>query len=330
MAEWLQHMRHAECFRRAALPAVLLLSLCACARKDVRQVETLRIGYQKWSTFSILRQSAQFADALAQKGIKPEWIEVTAGPPLFEALNAGSIDLGHSGDSPPLFAQAANIPFVYFAVSSSSPDSSAILVRNDSGITRASDLRGRRIGFTRGSSAHTLVLRYLEKNGLSLSDINAVFLPPADGRAALESGSIDAWAIWDPYFAAAQQGGKYRVLTSGRGYVDGREFYFASRRLAEQNPAMVKDFLVELQKMKQWAKTNRKKVNQLLAADTGMSLQTVALAESRRNRYGTDLLTGDALASEQALADRYFQLGLLPRKVDVKSTVIDLAEVKAQ
>ena len=316
--------------RRLIVTASFLVTLWACARKDGKRIETLRVGYQKWSTFSILKDTGQFSDALARNGIKVEWIEFAAGPPLFEALNAGSIDVGHSGDSPPLFAQAANVPFVYFAVSSPSPDSSAILVRSNSNIRRATDLLGRRIGFTKGSSAHTLVLRYLERNNLSLSDVKQVFLPPADGRAALESGAIDAWGIWDPYFAAAQQDGKYRLLTTGRGYVDGREFYFSSRRLAEQNPTIVKEFLGELEKMKGWAQANRSRVNQVLAADTGMSLQTVALAESRRNRYGTDLLTGQALASEQALADRYFQLGLLPKKIDVKSTVMNLPEEKTQ
>src|ERR1700728_4398932 len=174
------------------LAAVTLASLYSCSRSVDQRTQTLRIGYQKWGTFSILKASGELAKAFRPKGVKVEWIEFPAGPPLLEALNAGSIDLGHTGDSPPLFAQAANIPFVYFAASSSSPESSAILVKRESGIQRPTDLRGRRVGFAKGTSAHTMVLRYLEKNSLSLSDITPMYLPPADGREALETGSIDA------------------------------------------------------------------------------------------------------------------------------------------
>jgi sulfonate transport system substrate-binding protein len=307
--------------RRKVLPLLVLLSLAGCDRRAGERISTLRIGYQKWGTFSILKASGKLDEAFRPKGIKLEWTEFPAGPPLFEALNAGSIDIGHAGDSPPLFAQAANIPFVYFAVSSSSPESSGILVKNGSAIHTAADLRGRRVGFAKGTSAHTMVLFYLEKNGMAFSDITPIYLPPADGRAALESGAIDAWAIWDPYFAMTQQIGGYRPLTSGRGFVDGREFYFASRRVMETQPQLVTDFRTQLESIKNWAMTHKDDVNRFLAADTGIPQSAVSLAESRRNRYQTQSLTPEVITSQQALADRYFKLGLLPRQIDVKADV---------
>jgi sulfonate transport system substrate-binding protein len=306
--------------------AVLTLSsLSGCARTQ-QSVLILRVGYQKWGTFSILKASGQLTKSLEGKGIKVEWIEFPAGPPLLEALNAGSIDLGHTGDSPPLFAQAADIPFVYFAASSASPESSAILVKRQSDLRKPADLRGRRIGFAKGTSAHTMVLRYIEKNGLALSDITAIYLAPADGRAALESGSIDAWSIWDPYLAAAEESGGYRELSSGKGYVDGREFYLASRQMIESQPGLLKDFLSELEQVKSWAKARPDEVNGFLSTETGIPLRAVALAESRRNRYETQALTEDLIASQQSLADRYFEDGLLPKKIDVRSAVFTLAQ----
>lgn len=232
--------------KQFVLAALVVTSLCGCERTRDKPTKTLRVGYQKWGTFSVLKASGELARSFEPKGIRVEWIEFPAGPPLLEALNAGSIDLGHTGDSPPLFAQAADIPFVYFAVSSASPESSAILVKRESKIRRPADLRGCRLGFAKGTNAHTMVLRYLEKNGLSLSEITPVYLPPSDGRVALEAGSIDAWSIWDPYLAAAEEGGGYRALTTGEGYVDGREFYLASRRIAERQPQLLKDFLKAL------------------------------------------------------------------------------------
>jgi sulfonate transport system substrate-binding protein len=154
----------------------------------------------------------------------------------------------------PPAAQAADIPFVYFAASSASPESSGILVKRDSNMREANDLRGRRVGFAKGTSAHTLVLHFLEKNHLSLSDIVPVYLAPADGRVALEAGSIDAWSVWDPYLAAAERQGGFREVSSGRGYVEGREFYLASRRIADSHPERLKEFLDELVRVKAWAK----------------------------------------------------------------------------
>ncbi len=308
--------------------AVAAVALCGCAPGARHPEETLRIGYQKWGTFSILKSSGELAKAFEPKGIHITWIEFPSGPPLLEALNAGSIDIGHAGDSPPLFAQAAGIPFVYFAASSASPQSSGILVKRDSPIQRAADLRGRRVAFAKGTSAHTMVLRYLEKNGLSLSDLQVMYLAPADGRGALESGSVDAWAVWDPYLAAAEQQGLYRKLTTGQGFVDGREYYLASRRFAQQEPERLKEFLRELERVKAWAKEHRQEVNRFLAAETGIPLEAVALAEARRNRYDTEPLDADLIASQQQLADRYLQLGLLPNRIEVGKAVLAPAPSK--
>ena len=304
-------------------PALLLLaSLLGCAHTGQPPAEALRIGYQKWGTISILKASGELSRAFAARSVKIEWIEFPAGPPLLEAMNAGSIDIGHAGDSPPLFAQAADIPFVYFAASSASPESSAILVQRESTIQRASDLRGHRIGFAKGTSAHTMVLRYIEKNGLPLSEITPVYLPPADGRAALEAGSIDAWSIWDPYLAAAEEGERYRELSTGRDYVEGREFYLASRRFAEGRPGRLKEFVSELVRVKAWAKERPEEVNRFLAAETGIPLRAVAVAEARRNRYQTEPMTPGLIASQQSLADRYVELGLLPKRIDVRAAVL--------
>jgi len=317
MRQWIIQLR--------AILAIAALAISGCTPASKQPAETLRIGHQKWGTFSILKASGMLAKSFEQKGVRIVWTEFPAGPPLLEALNAGSIDIGHTGDSPPLFAQAAGIPFVYFAASSASPESSGILVKRDSPIRQASDLRGRRIGFAKGTSAHTLVLRYLEGNGLSLADITAMYLSPADGRGALESGSVDAWAVWDPYLAAAEEEGLYRKLATGKGFVDGREYYLASRRMAEREPQRLKDFLSELASIKTWAKAHRVDVNRFLAAETGIPSDAVAMAEERRNRYDTEPVSVDLIASQQALGDRYLQLGLLPKRIDVKAAVLAFA-----
>ncbi|MBP3954116.1 aliphatic sulfonate ABC transporter substrate-binding protein [Gemmata sp. G18] len=283
--------------------------------------DVLRIGYQKWGTYSLLKASGGLEPKAREHGLRVEWVEFPAGPPLLEALNAGSLDLGHAGDSPPLFAQAAGVPFAYIAASSPSPESSAIVVRNDSALHDPRDLKGKRIGFVKGSSAHTLVVRVLEKNGLEVSDVTPVYLAPADARTALEGGSIDAWSAWDPYLAAAEVGGGAHRIADGRGYVTGREFYFASKAFAGERPEVVRTFLAELTRVKEWAKERPGEVNRLLADQTGIAIGAIERAEGRRNRYDTGPITDALVAEQQAIADRYVELGLLPHRIDVRDAV---------
>jgi sulfonate transport system substrate-binding protein len=286
--------------------------------------EVLRIGYQKWGTYSLLKASGALEPKMREHGLRVEWVEFPSGPPLLEALNAGSLDVGHAGDSPPLFAQAAGVPLVYIAASSDSPESSAVVVRTDSAVREPRDLKGKRVGFVKGSSAHTMVVRVLEKNGLAVSDVTPVYLAPADARAALEGGGIDAWSIWDPYLAAAEVAGSARRIADGRGYVAGREYYFASKPFAEQRPEVVRAFLDELTRVKDWARERPGDVNRMLADQTGIAIGAIETAESRRNRYDTKPFTDALAAEQQAIADRYVELGLLPHKIDVRAAVANI------
>ena len=45
----------------------------------------------------------------------------------------------------------------------------------------------------------------VRKAGLQWTDIQPVWLSPADARAAFQKGAIDAWAIWDPYYAGSSR-----------------------------------------------------------------------------------------------------------------------------
>ena len=299
----------------------LLVALCVqmVSGCDARQGKTsLRVGYQKWGTCSILKASGRLDSVLKSSGQSVEWIEFPSGPPLLEALNAGSIDVGHTGDSPPLFAQAAGIPFVYIAASSPSPQSSALVVRENDNLQSVSDLKGKRIGLTKGSSAHTLVIRLLEQHDLTLSDVELVYLTPADARVALTAGSIDAWSIWDPYLSSVEHSQNARQIADGRGTVSGREFYVASRSAVEKHPQLIHTFLRELAGAKEWAKSHPDKMTQLLSDQTGLPIAAVKLAESRRNRFDTSPITEELIAEQQSLADRYYALGLLPHTICVK------------
>ncbi|MDU6451793.1 MAG: aliphatic sulfonate ABC transporter substrate-binding protein, partial [Enterobacter hormaechei] len=191
-----------------------LLAVASLAQAAEKAPESLRIGYQKGSVSMVLAKS----HALLEKRFpetKFSWVEFPAGPQMLEALNVGSIDLGSTGDIPPIFAQAAGADLVYVGVEPAKPKAEVILVPENSEIKSVADLKGRKVAFQKGSSSHNLLLRALQEAGLKFTDIQPVYLTPADARAAFQQKNVDAWAIWDPYYSAALLQGGVRVLKDG-------------------------------------------------------------------------------------------------------------------
>src|SRR5690606_30844430 len=185
--------------------AVGALALGLAAASASAEDKIIRIGYQKYGNVILLKNKGTLEGKLAEIGYKPVWSEFPSGPPLLEALNAGAIDFGHAGEAPPIFAQAAAAEFVYVAHEPPAPKGEAILVPKDSPIKSVAELKGKKVALNKGSNVHYLLVKALEDAGLKYTDVQAVFLPPADARAAFERGSVDAWVIWDPYQAAAEK-----------------------------------------------------------------------------------------------------------------------------
>lgn len=192
---------------------VWLGAITVSARAAAAPLAELRIGYQKSSVNLLIARRLNLVERRFP-GMRVRWVEFGAGPQLLEALGAGSLDFGMTGDTPPIFAQAAGRDVLYVGHETPKPDSSAILVLAGSRIESLHDLRGKRVAFQKGSSAHYLVLRALAKVGLRLSDVQPVYLAPADARAALERDGVDAWAIWDPYWAV-DEGAKFFLVALG-------------------------------------------------------------------------------------------------------------------
>ena len=144
---------------------------------------SLRIGWQKNGVLALAKRKGALEKLLSGRGISVEWSEFTSGPPLLEALGAGALDFGATGDVPPLFAQAANGNLLYVGLYTGSPESSAILVRKDSPIQTLADLKGKKVAFKRGSSAHNVTVKALRKGGLTVNDVQAL-----EGKIQLRGG----------------------------------------------------------------------------------------------------------------------------------------------
>jgi sulfonate transport system substrate-binding protein len=280
----------------------------------------LRIGYQKSAVnLVILKQQGVLEKRFPQT--KVSWHEFPAGPQLLEALAVGSLEFGLTGDSPPVFAQAAGKDLVYAGAEPSKPESSAILVLKDSPIRTLAELKGRKIALQKGSSAHYLLVRAVEKAGLQWADIQPIYLSPADARAAFERKSVDAWAIWDPFYAATELAIQPRVLTTGRGLSGNNSFYLAARAFAGEHPDAIGVLFEELTRADQFAQTHRPEAIKLIADFSGLDAGVVSLFLQRRPPSPVGLLRAETVADQQRVADAFAKLALIPKPVKVADIV---------
>lgn len=307
--------------RRATLAAFALAALTfqpAAAEEAVPK--EFRIGFQKAGLPVITRQQQLIEKALAPQGVSVRWVEFPSGPPLLEALNAGAVDVGWTGDAPPIFAQAAGANLVYVAALPSNGAGEGILVPADSPITSVAGLKGKKVGVTKGSSAHNLLVAALERAGVPFSDITPVYLSPADAAAAFASGKIDAWSIWDPFFAIAELRHSPRVLTTTKDELKVNTYFLANKTFANAHPSIVLKAEDALKQSAAWADANRQDVAKVLSEVTGVDIVAQTRAAARAD-FGVFPLSEAVIAGQQQTADRFYKLGLIPRAIVVKDAV---------
>ncbi|HZG74071.1 MAG TPA: sulfonate ABC transporter substrate-binding protein [Chondromyces sp.] len=276
----------------------------------------IRIGYQKNGPLLILKERGTLDKRLKELGYQVEWKEFQAGPALVEALNAGSIDFGRTGNTPPIFSQASGAPFVYVAAGKSKYEGSGILVPKDSSIKKLEDLKGKKIGFAKGSSSHYLLVKALEKAGLSYEEITPAFLQPGDARVAFEQGNIDAWVTWDPYTSSTELDTGARLLVDGKGLTTDRDFFLAHEQFANTHQDIIPVIIEEIRHSSDWANTHHEELTQLLAQTLKLDESSIKKAIERRV-YGVDNIDQGIIDEQQEIADTFYKLKITPVELNV-------------
>lgn len=300
-----------------AFAALFALSANAVAADAPAQ---LRVGYQKGSVSMVLAKSHQMLEQrFPHTQIK--WIEFPAGPQMLEALNVDSIDLGSTGDIPPLFAQAAGADLLYVGSEPPKPQAEVILVPKDSPIHSVADLKGHKVAFQKGSSSHNLLLRALEQAGLSFKDIQPTYLTPADARAAFQQGDVDAWAIWDPYYSAALLQGNVRVLVDGSKLNQTGSFYLATRKYAEAHGPFVQQVLQTFSDADALTHSQRDQSIDLLAQAMGLPKSVIASYLDHRPPTIITPVSAHTAQAQQQTADLFYANHLMPVKVNITDRI---------
>ena len=277
---------------------------------------TLTIGDQKGTGAEALLQAAGLIGKLP---FKAKWVDFTSGPPMVQAMGAGSVDIGGVGDAPPAFAAAGASKIKIVGARVTPAAAGAVVVPKGSSITSIQQLKGKTIAAPEGTSADYHLLTVLAAAGLTRKDVTVDNLQPADALSAFTSGKIDAWDTWSPYIeeAVKQDGG--RVLASGKQYGAPYSYQVASdAALADKGKAAaINDYEKVLNQAYIWSAKHTSTWAKLWAGATGLPGATMLLAS--KDDVNTPVkIDSTVINAEQKLVDAFYQAGEIP--TDVKMT----------
>ncbi len=324
-------------FKKLTLVSMSLLSLVitGCQKTENTQtqtekkatkepntaVKTLNMGFQKSALNLLVARDQNF---LQQQfpNTKIEWKEFPAGPQMLEALAIGAVDFGYVGNMPPIFAQAANKDLNYIAYENYPQNSLALVIKDNSSIQNIESLKGKRIAVQKGSSAHELLAKILQKANLTWNDIEPIWLPPADARAAFDKGSVDAWVIWDPYLAAVEFEGHAKPLIDGQAFSPTYSYYIANPKFVQAHPDAPEKVIKSVNEADQWIVNNLDVAIEIYSKNTGLKPIIAQKSIDRRLKPSpVKTLTPEVIESQQKIADLFHELKLIPTHIDIKKAV---------
>jgi sulfonate transport system substrate-binding protein len=275
---------------------------------------TLHIGDQAGSGSESLLTAAGLINKLP---FKADWADFTSGPPMLQAMGAGSVDIGAVGDAPPIFEAAGGGKIAVVAATVADPQAAALLLPKGSTVTSVAQLKGKTIAVSEGSSANYHLLAVLKEAGLSVKDVTVDNLQPAQALAAFASGHVAAWDVWSPYIEEAQVQHGARVLVNGSPI--GKTFSFeVASRAALADPAKAAAIRAYLQLIAQahtWANTHAAAWAATWSQATGLPASLMTTAAEDDTAVTVPISPG-VIGSEQSIANAFTAAGLIPGHVD--------------
>lgn len=282
---------------------------------------TLNIGDQAGSGAEALLTAAGLITKLP---FTAHWSDFTSGPPMLQAMGAGSVDVGSVGDAPPVFAAAAGSPLAVVSALKANPLGSVLLVPQSSPIHTVAQLKGKSIAVAQGSSANYHLLAVLTKAGLTIKDVTADYLQPAEAQAAFSAGHVAAWDVWSPFVEQAEAQYHARPIADGTGIGETYSFVVASRA-ALGNPAKeaaIHDYLQLLDQAYTWASSHESAWAQSWAKATGLP-DSVMLHAVKDSLATPEPISAAVITSEQQIANAFSSAGLIPSKIDFSNFAVN-------
>ncbi len=278
---------------------------------------TLRIGDQKGTGAQALLTAAGLIGKLP---FRVSWDDFTSGPPMLQAMGAGSIDIGGVGDAPPVFAAAAGENIAVVGALLGNPLGAAIVVPKNSPIKTVAELKGKKIAVAQGSSADYHLLAVLKQAGLTPKQVTLDYLQPTQALPALSSGAVDAWDIWSPYIEQVTAQDSARIIVNGTPIGNTYSFEVASRSaLADPvKVAAIRDYIKLLNQAHAWSNTHPQQWAKIWAAETGLP-DSVMIKAATDSTSDAVPINSTVINAEQSITNDFYNAGLIPTDIHFAS-----------
>lgn len=316
----------------------MLLTACTASGNKTKSTnssqntaKTVSIGYQSgMPALTILKEQGTLQKELKKEGIKLTWHYFDSTSDMVNATGNSSngIDFGGGGATASIFGQSANKQIIKVAAQTGALHGSSILTKKDSGINSVKDLKGKKVAVTKGTTQQYLLVEALKKAGLKYSDITPIYMTASDALAAYKKGGqFDAWAVWDPITAQAQASVKSTVVADNYSVFGEKaehqfaSYFFASKSFVKNNPKTVNIILSQLKKSEKWYVNNPEKASKLLAKAYNTDYNSLLVAAKRSGSRRILPVNKNILSGYQDQADVFYNLKVIPRKVNAYDKV---------
>jgi sulfonate transport system substrate-binding protein len=258
----------------------------------VTQGGTLTLDYATYNPLSlVIKDKGWLEKGLAPQDVTVTWVKSAGSNKANEALRANAIDVGSTAGSAALLARSNGSPIQVIDIFSQ-PEWAAIVVPKGSPITSVADLKGKKIAATKGTDPYFFLLQALETAGLKPADVTVEALQHADGWAALQNGSVDAWAGLDPIMAGAEEAGAtllYRnVAFNSYGFLDATESFIKDK------PDLAQAVVDAYEQARAWAQAHPDETAAILAKEAGLDIAVASKVIKERSNLGVDPVPGAA------------------------------------
>ena len=280
----------------------------------------VNVGVQSTGLMLLIREKGWLDEAYKEVGAEVKWSDFPSGPPHFEAMASDRLDFGAVGNGPVITAQAGKIDFKEFAILSPGNRGDGILVHADSEIKAITDLKGKKIGVAKGSSAYTFVYRAAVNVGLKPEELNLIQLQPDEAQAAFDSKAIDAWAIWEPYVSVNTDKGAVVLANGESENLTSPSFGIVRTKFVQQHPELVEIFVGVYAKALAWARENPEEAVQVIADKKNIEPELMKVVFEKAD-HTLEPITQEYIDGQQYTADLLYQTGGIKEKVDVSKVV---------
>ncbi|MCP0887182.1 aliphatic sulfonate ABC transporter substrate-binding protein [Ligilactobacillus sp. WILCCON 0076] len=282
-----------------------------------KSLKKVIIGYQAGDEFDISKTRGEFVKKMKKAGYSVTFKEFQNGAAMMQALANGNIDYGRMGDSAPITSIAAGTKVTYVAAGGTKALGSGVVVKKDSGINSISDLKGKTIAYTKGTTSQYMIIKVLKKAGLTTSDVNLVNLDQSAASVAYAKGKVDAWANWDPAIAQAEVTENSKLLINGnQSKAYNRSVIVATTSFAKNNKSVTKAIIKYSNQDMQWANTHHKKLIAMMVKSLKLNKKVVTKMVNRRT-YSMHAMTKARVAEFQEIADVFYENKIISKKVSV-------------